>query len=158
MKAVDLMRDLKPLILVPQHFLPAYGEECIMDILTCYRDAIQYTHDQTVRFMNKGDYSSNDIIFSKYFNKLLWILFFIKIRKGILEVSQFPNYSEVADVKGDSPRISKSCRVKVWTTSTIWRNILCKETSALKANMMGHLSCDPGIRQLGTFMEYFDKN
>merc|ERR1712126_217127 len=54
MKAVDLMRDLKPLILVPQHFLPAFGEECIMDILTCYRDAIQFTHDQTVRYMNEG--------------------------------------------------------------------------------------------------------
>ena len=40
----------------PTTFFPAYGEECIMDILTCYRDAIQFTHDQTVRYMNKGGY------------------------------------------------------------------------------------------------------
>ena len=55
MQAVDLMRELKPSILVPQHTFPVYGEDKIMDILTCYRDAIQFTHDQTVRYMNKGN-------------------------------------------------------------------------------------------------------
>ena len=73
-------------------------------------------------------------------------------------MSQLLQASKVADMKDDDTRISKHCRVKVWMTSTIWRDILCKETSALKASMTGHLSCDPGIRQLGKFMEYFDKN
>ena len=54
MRAVDLMRELRPLIMVPQHTHPVHGEDIIMDILTCYRDAIQFIHDQTVRYMNKG--------------------------------------------------------------------------------------------------------
>ena len=55
MQAVDLMRELRPCIMVPQHTFPVYGEDTIMDILTCYRDAIQFTHDQTVRYMNQGN-------------------------------------------------------------------------------------------------------
>ena len=53
-RAVDLMRKLGPTIIVPQHTIPICGEEAAMDVLTCYRDAIQFTHDQTVRYMNKG--------------------------------------------------------------------------------------------------------
>ena len=81
----------------------------------------------------------------------------IKIRKGVLEVCQLRDSSVETDLKGRDRSISKSCKVKVTTTSKTWRDILCKETSALKANIMGHLSCDPGIRQLGIFMDYFDK-
>lgn len=55
-KAVDLMRTLKPKVMVPQHTRPLFGENEIMDTLTAYRDAIQYVHDQTVRYMNKGWY------------------------------------------------------------------------------------------------------
>ena len=56
-RAIDLMRELKPLIVVPQHFFHEgylQGEDVIMDTLTCYRDAIQFVHDQTVRYMTKG--------------------------------------------------------------------------------------------------------
>lgn len=54
MKAIDLMRNLKPLTMVSQHGDYLQGEDLIMDTLTCYRDAIQFVHDQTVRYMNKG--------------------------------------------------------------------------------------------------------
>ena len=40
-KAVDLMRRLKPDTLVPQHTRPLEGSEVIMETLTAYRDAIQ---------------------------------------------------------------------------------------------------------------------
>ncbi len=53
---MDLMRLLKPKILVPQHTRPIEGQAEIMEILTAYRDAIQLVHDQTVRYMNKGLY------------------------------------------------------------------------------------------------------
>ena len=53
-KAVDLMRKLKPKLLVPQHTRPIEGSAEINEILTSYRDAIQIVHDQTVRYMNKG--------------------------------------------------------------------------------------------------------
>jgi hypothetical protein len=51
----------------------------------------------------------------------------------------------------------KQWLVKVSTTSKVWRNVVCKETSALTESMKGNLSCDPGIRQLGVFMGYFDQ-
>jgi alkyl sulfatase BDS1-like metallo-beta-lactamase superfamily hydrolase len=48
------MRRLKPETLVPQHTRPLEGSEEIMETLWAYRDAIQFVHDQTVRYMNKG--------------------------------------------------------------------------------------------------------
>ena len=53
-KAIDLMRGLKPNIMVPQHTRPVAGEEVIKEILTAYRDGIQFVRDQTIRYMNKG--------------------------------------------------------------------------------------------------------
>ena len=41
MKAVDLMRSLKPKLLAPQHTRPVEVSEKIDEILTAYRDAIQ---------------------------------------------------------------------------------------------------------------------
>ena len=52
--ALDLMLDLSPSLLVPQHTRPLTGSQNIADTLTAYRDAIQFVHDQTVRHMNKG--------------------------------------------------------------------------------------------------------
>ncbi len=54
-KAVDLMRSYEPEILVPQHTRPLVGKKLIMDTLTAYRDGIQFVHDQTVRYINKGN-------------------------------------------------------------------------------------------------------
>ena len=53
-KSLDMMRSLHPRFLVLQHTHPLYGKEEIMDTLTSYRDAMQFVHDQTVRYMNKG--------------------------------------------------------------------------------------------------------
>ena len=52
--ALDIMLDLEPEHLVPQHTRPVTGAENIKEIVTAYRDAIQFVHDQTVRYMNKG--------------------------------------------------------------------------------------------------------
>ena len=52
--SIDLMRYLEPEYLVPSHTRPIVGKENIKTLLTTYRDAIQFVHDQTVRLMNLG--------------------------------------------------------------------------------------------------------
>ena len=52
--SIDKMRALEPEFLVPQHTRPITGAEEIYQTLTNYRDAIQFVHDQTIRWMNKG--------------------------------------------------------------------------------------------------------
>ena len=52
--SLDIMRNLRPQYLVPSHTRPVEGEDEIYTLLTEYRDAIQFIHDQTVRWMNKG--------------------------------------------------------------------------------------------------------
>ncbi|RZV59591.1 MAG: MBL fold metallo-hydrolase [Pseudomonadales bacterium] len=52
--AVDRMRSLDIEHLVPSHGNPVSGNSEVAKILTVYRDAIQYTHDQALRYMNKG--------------------------------------------------------------------------------------------------------
>lgn len=52
--SIDLMRSLKPTYLIPSHTKPITGEDDVYDVLTKYRDGIQFVHDQTVRFMNQG--------------------------------------------------------------------------------------------------------
>jgi alkyl sulfatase BDS1-like metallo-beta-lactamase superfamily hydrolase len=49
---------------IPSHTRPIKGEEEIYDTLTVYRDAIQFVHDQTVRFINK-DFTPDEIIGNK---------------------------------------------------------------------------------------------
>lgn len=53
-ESLDAMRALRPAVLVPSHGRPLRGEARIHETLTCYRDAIQFVHDQTVRGMNQG--------------------------------------------------------------------------------------------------------
>ena len=53
-RSIDAMRDRRPEHLVPSHTRPVSGAERIEEILTAYRDAIQYVHDQTIRGMNQG--------------------------------------------------------------------------------------------------------
>ena len=53
-QSLDKMRDLKPEYLVPCHTRPIVGAEKIREILTNYRDAIQYVHDQSIRGINAG--------------------------------------------------------------------------------------------------------
>ncbi len=52
--SLDAMRKLKPEKLIPSHTLPVEGKEEVYEALTVYRDAIQYVHDQTVRYINHG--------------------------------------------------------------------------------------------------------
>ena len=52
--SIDMMRYLEPEFLVPSHTRPLEGKEKINKLLTTYRDAIQFVHDQTVRLMNLG--------------------------------------------------------------------------------------------------------
>ena len=53
-KSLDKMRDLNPEYLVPCHTRPIIGAQKIQEILTNYRDAIQFVHDQSIRGMNAG--------------------------------------------------------------------------------------------------------
>ena len=53
-KTIDFMRGLQAEHLVPSHGRPMSGKAKIEEMLTAYRDAIQYVHDQTIRLMNKG--------------------------------------------------------------------------------------------------------
>jgi alkyl sulfatase BDS1-like metallo-beta-lactamase superfamily hydrolase len=58
--AIDRMRAYDAEHLVPSHGQPVSGRERIQDVLTIYRDAIQYTHDQALRLINKG-YTPDDL-------------------------------------------------------------------------------------------------
>jgi alkyl sulfatase BDS1-like metallo-beta-lactamase superfamily hydrolase len=53
-RSLDAMRALRPEHLAPSHTRPVSGAEQVDEILTAYRDAIQYVHDQTIRGMNQG--------------------------------------------------------------------------------------------------------
>ena len=53
-RSIDAMRDLEAEYLVPCHSRPIVGKDRIEAILTDYRDAIQYIHDQSIRGMNAG--------------------------------------------------------------------------------------------------------
>jgi alkyl sulfatase BDS1-like metallo-beta-lactamase superfamily hydrolase len=52
--SIDRMRALHAQVLVPSHTRPVVGADEIAARLTDYRDAIRFTHDQTVRWMNQG--------------------------------------------------------------------------------------------------------
>ncbi len=53
-QSIDKMRSLKPSFLAPSHTRPVIGEVKVASVLTAYRDAMQFVHDQTIRLMNKG--------------------------------------------------------------------------------------------------------
>ena len=54
--SIDHMKNFDAEYLLPSHTKPIIGKENIEEILTIYRDAIQYIHDQTIRLMNEGLY------------------------------------------------------------------------------------------------------
>jgi alkyl sulfatase BDS1-like metallo-beta-lactamase superfamily hydrolase len=49
-----VLRQLDSWCMLPSHGTPLCGADNIQKLLTNFRDAIQYTHDQSVRHMNKG--------------------------------------------------------------------------------------------------------
>jgi len=53
-QGVDTLRGFGADTLIPHHGRPVEGAEKIEELLTDYRDAIQFVHDQTLRYMNLG--------------------------------------------------------------------------------------------------------
>ena len=53
-RSIDRLRKLKAAYLVPTHGRPVAGEAKVDEVLRMTRDGIQYVHDQTIRYMNKG--------------------------------------------------------------------------------------------------------
>lgn len=58
--AIDLIRALEPDYLAPSHGPLLGGDDKILRILTIYRDALQYQHDQAIRYINKG-YTAGEV-------------------------------------------------------------------------------------------------
>jgi alkyl sulfatase BDS1-like metallo-beta-lactamase superfamily hydrolase len=53
-RSVDKLRTYDSWCMLPSHGTPLCGADNIQKLLLHFRDAIQYTHDQSVRLMNKG--------------------------------------------------------------------------------------------------------
>ena len=53
-RSIDLLRAWDAEAMVLQHGPPVIGRAEVARVLTVYRDQIQFVHDQTVRYMNKG--------------------------------------------------------------------------------------------------------
>lgn len=53
-RGIDKIRSYHPKAIVGMHMRPLIGQEEVEALLRDYRDAIQYTHDQAVRMLNKG--------------------------------------------------------------------------------------------------------
>ncbi|MGH1372382.1 MAG: alkyl sulfatase dimerization domain-containing protein [Cellvibrionaceae bacterium] len=74
--ALDRMRDFDSDYLVPSHGQPVIGKTEVDKVLTTYRDAIQFTHDQSIRYINKGftpDELANTITLPEHFNQKPWM-------------------------------------------------------------------------------------
>jgi alkyl sulfatase BDS1-like metallo-beta-lactamase superfamily hydrolase len=61
-RSIDAMRGFAAEAehMVLQHGTPISGKDYIQQVLMYYRDAIQFTHDQTLRFSNKG-YAKDEV-------------------------------------------------------------------------------------------------
>lgn len=53
-RSVDRLLQFDSWCMIPSHGTPLCGEENIQLLLTHFRDAVQFTHDQTVRRFNQG--------------------------------------------------------------------------------------------------------
>lgn len=53
-RTIDRLRELEPEFMVPSHGRPVEGKAEVEALLAAYRDAIQFTHDQAVRLINRG--------------------------------------------------------------------------------------------------------
>lgn len=74
--SLDKMRYLHPEVIVPSHTEPIIGAEKGFKILTDYRDAIQFVHDQTVRGMNMGmtpDELTETVVLPKHLQESEWL-------------------------------------------------------------------------------------
>jgi len=74
--SLDKMRYLHPEVIIPSHTEIIRGADMAHNILTDYRDAIQFVHDQTVRGMNKGltpDELAEKVILPKHLQSSEWL-------------------------------------------------------------------------------------
>lgn len=53
-ESIDRLRELGAEFMVPSHGRPVEGKAEIESLLTAYRDAIQFAHDEAVRLINRG--------------------------------------------------------------------------------------------------------
>jgi hypothetical protein len=53
-RSVDKLRAFDSWCMIPSHGPPLCEPDNIQRLLRNFRDAIQFTHDQTIRFINKG--------------------------------------------------------------------------------------------------------
>ncbi|MFT4437283.1 alkyl sulfatase dimerization domain-containing protein [Caballeronia sp. 15715] len=53
-RTIDMMRGFHAMHMVPAHGRPVSGEAAVAEVLSVYRDAIQFIHDQAIRHMNLG--------------------------------------------------------------------------------------------------------
>ena len=53
-QSLEKMRGLQAEIMIPCHTRPVSGTDRVDEILADYRDAIQFVHDQTIRWINRG--------------------------------------------------------------------------------------------------------
>ncbi len=51
---IDILRRFPARYMVPSHGRPVSGRAAVAEVLTAYRDAIQFVYDQTIRHMNRG--------------------------------------------------------------------------------------------------------
>lgn len=60
-KSIDVLRAFEATALVPAHGQPIKGAEKVEEVLRMTRDGIQFIHDQTIRYMNKG-YTPDELV------------------------------------------------------------------------------------------------
>jgi len=60
-ESIDKMREWPAESMVPQHGPPVEGKAEVATVLRNYRDAIQFVHDQSIRYANKG-YAKEELI------------------------------------------------------------------------------------------------
>lgn len=60
-KSIDVLRGYNAEYMAPSHGRPVKGKDNVSDVLTSYRDAIQFVHNQTIRYMNEG-YTADELV------------------------------------------------------------------------------------------------
>ncbi|HEV7240900.1 MAG TPA: alkyl sulfatase dimerization domain-containing protein [Thermoanaerobaculia bacterium] len=53
-QSVDMLRKYDTWCMLPSHGTPLCGQDNVQKLMLHFRDAVQYTHDQAVRWMNQG--------------------------------------------------------------------------------------------------------
>ena len=128
--SLDHMRDLKPHLLVPSHTLPVSGADSVNKVLTDYRDAIQFVHDQTVRGMNIGltpdeladnihlpAHLASSAYLQEFYGKVNWCVknifigylgYFDGNPSTLLPLSPVEKAKEIAQISGGEQELLKS--------------------------------------------------